>query len=238
MKKIFFLAALIFALSFTPKTFANQILPGAMLEELAGQKIESFLAERGETRRHEVTITRELTNVSLPEGIVDVQVVLPASTISYTAMTPVRAKIFVNGQWNRDINFTVRVTVFDTVLLANHDLLVSETRLTENDFTLAEIAIDGRTEFVKDVKKIVGLVPHRFVRAGSPVAEHYFRQPLAVESGHQVTIIAQRNGLRVSAQGIALVRGRIGDIIKVRNENSQKTFSAKVIDAQTVEVVF
>ena len=39
------------------------------------------------------------------------------------------------------------------------------------------------------------------------------------------------------AKGIAMTRGRIGQVIKVKNEASQKILSAKVIDSQTVEVV-
>ena len=44
------------------------------------------------------------------------------------------------------------------------------------------------------------------------------------------------NGIRATAKGIVMTRGRIGALIKVKNESSQKILTAKVIDAHTVEV--
>ena len=128
------------------------------------------------------------------------------------------------------------VRVVDFVFVANHDLRI-ENPVTESDFRMEEVAIDGRTEYTKDIQEIVGLVPHRFIRAGTPITANYFQQPVAVASGQPVKIIVRYNGIEASAKGIALTRGRIGETIKVKNDSSQKIVSAKVIDAGTVEVV-
>lgn len=234
MKK--FILVLIFMVMFSPITFAKQVLSGGQIETLALSEIEAALEERGEFRRHEVNLMRSLTNLTLPEGVIDVKILLPSTSISYSTTTPVKARIFVNGKPYRDINFMVSIKVFDVVLIANHDLRI-EVPVTESDFRVDEIAIDGRTEYLKDPKEVIGLVPHRFIRAGSPVTIDYFQQPVAVESGHAVKIIFKQNGLQVSAKGIAMTRGRIGQVIKVKNEASQKILSARVIDSQTVEVV-
>ncbi len=60
---------------------------------------------------------------------------------------------------------------------------------------------------------------------------------MAVKSQHPVKIVFRVNGLEVSAKGTALVSGRIGQVIRVRNDASQKVLSARVIDSQTVEVI-
>ena len=129
------------------------------------------------------------------------------------------------------------VKIYENVLVANHDLRI-EVPVTESDFRIEEIAIDGRTEFVKDIKEINGLVPHRYVRAGSPIATNYFQQPVAVQMGSPVKIIVRYGKLQATAKGIAMSRGRIGQIIKVKNEVSQKIISAKIVDEQTVEVIY
>ena len=232
MKKIFLLV-LIFVVSLTPKVFAYTIT-GAELQAIALDAVERALAERGETRRHEIFFTQNQMDIKLPEGVVDVKATLPAA-VSYISLTPVRATIFVNGRAYRTVNFTASVKVYDLVLVANHDLRI-EVPVTAEDFHTAEVAVDGRNEFVKDAKEIVGLVPHRFIRGGSPVTKGYFQQPVAVNSGQRVTIILNYRGIRATAQGIVMTRGRIGSLVKVKNEASEKILTAKVIDSQTVEV--
>lgn len=236
MKKIILIAALIF-LSSMPRIFANQIIPGEQIQAMATEEIERMLAERGEFRKHEIVFMRNITKISLPNGIIDIKIMLPSFGLNYSSMTSVKARISIGGRGYRDINFGVLVKVYDNVLVANHDLRI-EVPVNESDFRMEEIVIDGRTEYVKDILEVKGLVPHRYIRAGQPIAINYFQQPVAVEMGTPVKIIVRRNGLQASAKGIAMSRGRIGQVIKVKNEASQKILSAKVIDSQTVEVVF
>jgi len=217
----------------TPKVFAYTVT-GAEIQAIALEAVEKALAERGETRRHEIFFTQNPMDIKLPEGVVDVKATLPAA-VSYISLTPVRATLYVNGRAYRTVSFTASVKVYDFVLVANHDLRI-EVPVTAEDFHTAEVAVDGRNEFVKDVKEIVGLVPHRFIRGGSPVTKGYFQQPIAVNSGQRVTIILNYRGIRATAQGIVMTRGRIGSLVKVKNEASEKILTAKVIDSQTVEV--
>ena len=233
MKK--FLLTLILLLIISPNVFAAQVLSGTRIEELALSEINAALDERGEFRRREIMMMRSLTNLTLPEGIIDVKILLPNS-INYTTSTPVKARIFVNDKPYRDLNFVVSIKIFDLALVATHDLRI-EVPVTESDFRIDEIVVDGRTDYLKDPAEVNGLVPHRFIRAGSPVTINYFQQPVAVESGRMVRIIYRQGGLTVSAKGTVMSRGRIGQIVKVKNENSQKILSARVLDSQTVEVV-
>lgn len=236
MNKIVFIAAVIFFMNFTPRLFANQIIPGGQIEAMARAEIENLLASRGESRRYEITLTRPLADFSVPNGIIDIKLSIPAAMVNYTGVTPVKARISIGGRMYRDVNFVMSVKVFDFVLVSNH-LLRMEVPVTENDFRMEEVAIDGRTEYVKDIQEILGLVPHRVINAGMPVTINYFQQPVAVTSNQQVKIIVHYKGIEISAKGTALARGRIGDVIHVRNDASKKVISARVVDFQTVEVV-
>ncbi len=233
MKKVLFIAALLLMMSLTARTFAFTIT-GAEIETVALDALEQSLDKRGETRRHEISLTQRANDVKLPEGVVDIKTVLPVP-ISYLSLTPVRVQILVNGRLCRTLSFTARIKVYDSVIVANHDLRI-EVPVTAEDFHVAEVVIDGRNEYVKDVSEVVGLVPHRYIRGGSPVTKSYFQQPVVVSSGQRVNIILNYNGIRASAKGIVMTRGRIGELIKVKNETSDKILTARVIDANTVEV--
>lgn len=235
MKRIIFIAAVIFLMNFAPRVFANQIIPGGQIEAMAVAEIERTLDERGEFRRREINLQRALSDISLPNGIIDIKIMLPSGAVNYTGVTPVKARILLGGRLYRDVNFVILVKVYDTVLVANHDLRI-EVPVYESDFRLAEVPVDGRTEYLQDTREVTGLVPHRLIRAGSPVSINYFRHPVAVTTNQPVRIIVRYKGIEASAKGIAMTRGRIGEIIKVKNESSQKILSAKIIDSQTVEV--
>lgn len=230
---LIFVAALLTVMSLMPRTFAYT-LSGIQIQSLALEAVEKALADRGEHRRHEIFFMNTPPDLKLPEGTVDVKSEIPAE-ISYVSLTPVRATVYVNGRMIRTISLTAKVKVYDTVLVANHDLRI-EVAVGVGDFHTAEIAIDGRNEYIKDVAAVEGLVPHRFIRAGSPVTMSFFQQPIAVNSGQRVNIVINFNGIRATARGIVMTRGRVGSIVKVKNEASEKILTAKVIDSQTVEV--
>ncbi len=223
-------------MNFAPRVFANQFVPGGQFEAMAVEEIERILDEQGETRRHEITLLRPLADVSLPNGVIDVKVSVPSGTVNYIGVTPVRARISIGGRMYRDINFVVSVKIFDFVVVANHDLKI-EVPVTESDLRLVEIPVDGRDGYVKDIQEIKGLVPQRVIRAGSPVSMSYFSQPMVIKNGNPVKIIVHYKGIEATAQGVAMARGRIGEVIKVKNESSQKIISARVIDSNTVEVI-
>lgn len=233
MKKIFFVAVLFLMMSLTPRTFAYTIT-GAEIQMIARDALENGLVERGETRRHEITFLQNTPDLKLPEGVVELKTHLPAP-ISYISLTPVRVSVFVNGRLYRTVSFTANVKVFDAVIVATHDLRI-EVPVSAEDFRISEVAIDGRNEYVKNVAEIVGLVPHRYIRGGSPVTKGYFQQPVVVNSGQRVNIIINYKGVQATAKGIIMTRGRIGALVKVKNETSEKILTARVIDAQTVEV--
>ena len=69
---------------------------------------------------------------------------------------------------------------------------------------------------------------------GRPIAAGDVERPDLVRPGASVTLIARVNGLGVEAHGIAMQRGGIGDVIRVKNLSSKKVLSGKIINAGVV----
>ena len=63
------------------------------------------------------------------------------------------------------------------------------------------------------------------------------QQPIVMDVGTPVTIRVNYHGIEVSANGIAMQRGRLGAKIRVRNVASGKVLRGTVVDAATVEIV-
>ena len=233
MKKLFLIVLLLLLLC---STASAQTVSGAELEGVAIAKLESMLDERGDYRRREITLNRNLYDMDVPDGFLDI-IPTVSTNINLSSYTPMTLRIMVDGRTVKVLNFVVNVRIYDTVLVTNHDLRFDEP-ISESDFRLEEIVVDGRVEPLKDFNAIKGLVPVRMIRAGSPVTMSLFQTPLVIEVNQPVRIVTRINGVQVAAKGVALNRGRIGKVIRVRNETSGKILSGRVIDAQTVEVVF
>ncbi|MEM6955702.1 MAG: flagella basal body P-ring formation protein FlgA [Myxococcota bacterium] len=61
--------------------------------------------------------------------------------------------------------------------------------------------------------------------------------PPAVRAGSRVTAVARIGSVRATAPAEATQPGRIGDVIRIRNLATRRALTARVIDAETVEVL-
>lgn len=86
-----------------------------------------------------------------------------------------------------------------------------------------------------------GLVATRNLPAGTVVDSKMAKSPqppVVIERNQNVIIRIERAGLVVTAMGKATQQGKIGEYIKVKNNDSQRVIMAKVNEDGTVEPVF
>jgi flagella basal body P-ring formation protein FlgA len=93
--------------------------------------------------------------------------------------------------------------------------------------------IDG---FILDPVKITGSVAKRNLRAGDLVYDRDIEQPLLVERGEVVTLVARSKTVRISTLAKARDAGAKGDLIEVENLSSRQLVTATVVGSKTVEV--
>jgi flagella basal body P-ring formation protein FlgA len=85
-------------------------------------------------------------------------------------------------------------------------------------------------------EQAAGAVARRNVPAGTALTEGDISRVDFVRAGSTVTMTARVNGLGVEVRGIAMQRGGVGDIIKVKNLSSGKVLAGRVVDAGRVEI--
>lgn len=234
MKSLF--SILLFVFLITGQLTSAQIVTGEQIEAEAINTIERVLDSRGDMRRREINFLRRMYDITLPDGYLEIDMTVPGQ-VNYSGMTSVTTRYKVNGRICKVVNFVVKVRVFDTVLVTNRDLLFDKT-IGPNDFRLDEIVVDGRNDYLKDFSEIKSLVPIRNIRAGSPVTLSMFRTAQVIQMNQPVRLHIKYHGIEASAKGVAMARGRVGDLIRVKNESSGKIITGRVIDEQTVEVIY
>jgi flagella basal body P-ring formation protein FlgA len=87
-----------------------------------------------------------------------------------------------------------------------------------------------------DADSLRGAEVRKPLNARVPITAPDISKVNFVRAGSIVTLSARVNGLGVEVNGIAMQRGDIGDIIKVKNLSSKKIVKGRVIDVGRVEI--
>jgi flagella basal body P-ring formation protein FlgA len=72
----------------------------------------------------------------------------------------------------------------------------------------------------------------------TPIRREHLEAPAAVRRGDVVLLVAERDGLRITAPGEVRGDAGIGDQVHVTNRVSRKDVVGRVIDPSTVAVEF
>lgn len=213
-----------------------QRITGARFGELARAKVEAELKAAGETRRYELLLQHEPPAMALPAGSVECKTELPKGLNYGGTTTPVHINVYVDGKFFRRAIGYFRVTVYDKVLVAIHDIGL-EKPITAADVHLEEREVTrGSGEYYDDIAKIGDRVAGRIIRTGTAITTNMLRNPAVMDVGAPITLVTNYNGVAVRTEGVALQKGRIGATIRVRNARSGKMLRGRVIDATTVQI--
>jgi flagella basal body P-ring formation protein FlgA len=83
---------------------------------------------------------------------------------------------------------------------------------------------------------VVGKIARRTLVPGRPIPVNSLKEPEIVKQGHRARIIFQADGLVITGEALALQSGNIGDIISLRNTDSNTTIRGTVLADGTVSV--
>ena len=236
MAWVFFFPVQADAYSMTVEEKYPQLIETQTFSGLVSDRIEQALTEAGETRRHTIDVVRVPRSMHVPEGDIGYDVSLP-NGLRNGSMMAVNIAISLDGVPFRQIVCSARVHLYDSVVVAAHGM-APEKVIQESDVRLEERELDdSRNKPFTGLKDVVGRVPNRLIREGTMLTGAMLRNPIIFDSGAQVYIMANINGISVRTEGIALQSGREGSVIRVRNASSGKVLRARVVDAATVEVL-
>lgn len=108
---------------------------------------------------------------------------------------------------------------------------------------LADIRMETRNisqisdELTLDNSTIVGKAAKRNINPGDVIRPALLDQPKAVSRGEMVTITAKSGSIQVVMQGTAMTDGKMGQQIRVRNNQSDRIISARVVGQSAVEIL-
>jgi flagellar basal body P-ring formation protein FlgA len=110
-------------------------------------------------------------------------------------------------------------------------------RIDESMLEDVELSPDADARSVIESRgDIVGKVARRTLLPGQAIPAIAVENPRLVKIGSQVKIIFSEDGLVITAFGLALQAGGVGDLIRVRNQDSGMMVSGVVQSDGTIRV--
>ena len=88
---------------------------------------------------------------------------------------------------------------------------------------------------IASLPAVVGLSSRRSLRAGEVLRQGQLASPVLVKRGAPVNIVARKEQVQVSMDGVAMDAGAQGEVIRVRNAASGTIIRARVVEAGVVE---
>ncbi len=93
-----------------------------------------------------------------------------------------------------------------------------------------------RKETVTDASKLIGLSPRAVVSANRPIRMSEVNSPILIKRGDAVEMTYSSPYMSIKATGTALQDGAKGEMIRVKNDKSEKAVSGRVAGAGHIEV--
>jgi flagella basal body P-ring formation protein FlgA len=176
-------------------------------------------------------------SASLPAGPLDYEVIAPQQWEGWGG-----AGITVIARQGERVvrNFSLRVEIealaemVVTVRQIDHGTVISaaDLALRKQDISIAQGRYLGRIE------EVAGKKARTTFKANAAVRSDQLEKVPLIKVGQLVTILAENERIRVTVTGKAKSAGAAGDTITVQNLNSLKEMPARVVDADTVQIVF
>ncbi len=210
------------------------------LEDKAVRRlVEGFIEEhlRAQGHRFEVKGLAFVNNLLLPPGELTPEV-RPAPGATFVGKTPL-ALIFKQGDkevrrlWvTADIALFAPVVIVAEPLRPNQEIMEGAIELQERN--LAELPRGAFTS----PEQALGARARRLLGPGEVLTEAKVERPPIVRPGDMVKIVLRARGLFVTTLGRALQKGRKGELIEIQNVRSLKRLFGRVVDRETIEVLF
>lgn len=176
-------------------------------------------------------------NHTFPPGALEYEVIAPQQWEGWgNAGISIIAR--QNDRVVRNIPARVEVEALADMVVTTRQL-DRDTIITGSDLAVRKqdiAAVQGR--YLASVDSAIGKKVRMTVRANTPLRSDQLEKIPLIKPGQLVTIVAENERMRITVTGKAKSAGAEGDTVVVQNLNSLKEIPARVLDANTVQIVF
>jgi len=124
---------------------------------------------------------------------------------------------------------------YQSVPVVNRSIRIGDV-LTEDMFTFEKRQMMNSRDTVKKIESIVGMQAMRFLNSGQVIQYSDLKKEQVLKKGQMVRAIFGTSDFEVAISAEAQEAGSIGDVVKIKNVDSQKVFAAKIVERGLVRI--
>lgn len=130
---------------------------------------------------------------------------------------------------------TVEVKKYALVPVLNRALKIGDV-ITEEAMTMDKRLVNSYQDIITSKEAVVGMQAAKFLSAGQMIGQRDVKREQVMKKGQMVKAIFGVDALEISITAQADEAGAVGDVIRVKNLDSQKMFAAKIVDRGVVKI--
>ncbi len=215
-------------------TSAAQTISGERLLAAATEAVQSLVGGDADSEISIVPVGT-VPDVMAPLGRLDIKADIP-SGVRFNAPTAVVVAVSTDGRPFTTVSVRFNVKAYQQIVVAARNIAARE-ELTAENVRSERRDIGKISGYITDISKVLGLAVRRPLTAGTPLTEASVDKPVVMKRGAAVTILVKAGDMVVAAGGQAMQEGREGELIRVQNVTSKRIVNARVVDANTVQVI-
>ena len=173
----------------------------------------------------------------LPGGRITYEVTAPRNR-DLVGQVPFAVRFDVNGKLYKRVWATVNIEVLAEVVITKKPL-GRHKPITEDDIMVVEMDLAKvPSDVITDPEAVLGKRTRRAIGSKTVLRANLVEFPPLVRRGDVVKIVAETQGIKITALGQVKKKGALGDRIPVINFESKKVLYARVVDSNTVKIDF
>ena len=196
------------------------------------EAVKSYVAQNiNTTAEYEINIIPLVNRLNLPLCSQPLQV--SASNLMKAGRSSIGVRCNVGKKWA--IFVSVIIKPFDNVVILTQPLQKGETATAQYFSTVRKDVSQLHDSYLTTIDTVLNKQAIRALSAGTMIMTKDFIEQKLVKRGDKVLIIAERAGIAIKMSGIAQSEGSRGQMIRVKNQNSERVINATIIDAGQVK---
>jgi len=182
--------------------------------------------------------------IEITGGVKNAEIFEPGESfrLAQKGLTVGRRSVFApievirDGKTVRSMSVPAVVYLRTEAVTAARKIASGET-IMEPDIQVSTVeTTDIGVVFLRDPKKIEGKIARRAFAAGDMLPLEAFSEPLLVRRGDKVNLRLERGGIMLTSSARAEENGRLGEIIRVKNDDFSSVIRARVTGQSEVLV--